>query len=899
MISIVLYGRNDNYGYNLHKRAAISFNTMAENLDDPDDEILFVDYNTPNDFPTFPEAIQDTLTEKARRLLRVFRARPHIHKRYEHRTSLKALEPISRNIGLRRSNPANRWILSSNTDIVFVPRTRASLNEVAAALPPGTYGAPRLELPETLWESLDRREPRRIIETVREWGSALHLDELVYSNKTILYDAPGDFQLMLRSDLFGIQGFDESMLLGWHVDSNIAKRLTLLHGTTGDLGGHIFGYHCDHTRQITPMHRHGRASDDLGRFFHDVHSPFLPNQADTWGCADDEIEEVRLVTSSSHSYIQALHEIVGEPLQEPYQVRMSSEWWNKVGYEVRHVLPFLLDNFSAASRTTNVGWFGLRQEMLDLFAQAWSRLGFTGRILVAEDAAAAGLVTAAGVTLVDRQTLLQTADIIVFDIGLSVIDVERTLPPHTLRSFVQSFTALIHEERRRLAAGRPELRRIIGLNAVHGRFEALFTAHVSAGATPLSSRIRHGFVAQPEYREDWLKEMQPGDDGERHGPTIRSVDRAGYFAIGPRKHLLDGVYRLDLGLTLEGNDAPDTAGGFPVLCEITIGEQVIGVHGFAMADLRHGSHTLYVRITEDLMDRLGGFEVRLRTNVPLIVVLSQVLLSRVEEAGSDVLASPASAAATRRMALADGSTVDLLPGTLPDVGEFLPYLALTPTVAVWEGGNIVSEQGHAGYFAYGPHLTAPPGIYEADFDIEVPAGGDGALAGSISIDVLAAKRLLDVVAVQGAQLASGTQRIRFEILPEFAREGLLFRLWTNGAVALRLTRAVARKVADIGEPSVSAADLDAGPWLPAATGAYRLHLDLSPFGFPPEALQSALFSARVETREQVVAHSTVSAIDIAAAGGAIDLRFDVPPELPGMEVRFRMWSIDPQPSTLR
>jgi hypothetical protein len=66
MISIVLYGRNDSYGYNLHKRAALSFNCMAELLTDENDEILFVDYNTPDDFPTFPEAIQDTLTPLAR-----------------------------------------------------------------------------------------------------------------------------------------------------------------------------------------------------------------------------------------------------------------------------------------------------------------------------------------------------------------------------------------------------------------------------------------------------------------------------------------------------------------------------------------------------------------------------------------------------------------------------------------------------------------------------------------------------------------------------------------------------------------------------------------------------------------------------------------------------------------
>ena len=69
-ITYVLYGRTDSYGYNLHKRAALSLNTIAALLTDPDDEILFVDYNTPDDFPTFPEAIADTLTDCARAQLR-------------------------------------------------------------------------------------------------------------------------------------------------------------------------------------------------------------------------------------------------------------------------------------------------------------------------------------------------------------------------------------------------------------------------------------------------------------------------------------------------------------------------------------------------------------------------------------------------------------------------------------------------------------------------------------------------------------------------------------------------------------------------------------------------------------------------------------------------------------
>ena len=173
MISIVLYGRNDNYGYNLHKRAALSFNCMAEVLTDDTDEILFVDYNTPNDFPTFPEAIQDTLTRRARQKLRIFRVRPHVHERFRLKTRLIALEPISRNVAIRRSNPANRWILSTNTDMIFVPLRGPSISEITRDLPRGFYHAPRLEIPETLWEGLDRTNPREAIEMVRELTAGL------------------------------------------------------------------------------------------------------------------------------------------------------------------------------------------------------------------------------------------------------------------------------------------------------------------------------------------------------------------------------------------------------------------------------------------------------------------------------------------------------------------------------------------------------------------------------------------------------------------------------------------------------------------------------------------------------------------------------------------------------
>ena len=80
MISVILYGRNDAHGYNLHRRAALSLNCLAEVLTDPDDEIVFVDYNTPDELPTFVEAISDTLTDRCLGLLRVLRVPAAIHR---------------------------------------------------------------------------------------------------------------------------------------------------------------------------------------------------------------------------------------------------------------------------------------------------------------------------------------------------------------------------------------------------------------------------------------------------------------------------------------------------------------------------------------------------------------------------------------------------------------------------------------------------------------------------------------------------------------------------------------------------------------------------------------------------------------------------------------------------
>ena len=89
---------------------------------------------------------------------------------------------------------------------------------------------------------------------IQRLGPSLRLDEPAVSNEWIRFDAPGDFQLFCREDFFAIDGCDEAMVLGWHVDSNLSRRMFLRHGSIQSLGERLAGYHCNHNRTPTVYH---------------------------------------------------------------------------------------------------------------------------------------------------------------------------------------------------------------------------------------------------------------------------------------------------------------------------------------------------------------------------------------------------------------------------------------------------------------------------------------------------------------------------------------------------------------------------------------------------------------------------------------------------------------------
>jgi len=650
MISVILYGRNDDYGYNLHKRASLSLNCIAHVLSDADDEIIFVDYNTPDDFPTFPEAIRDTLTSKTQRLLRILRVRPEVHQRYQRYTHLPALEPVARNVGIRRTNQNNRWILSTNTDMILVPTANFSLSVIASELPSGFYHVPRYDVPESLWETFNRMDPDDVIGAVQELGETAHLNEIIFGADHMLYDAPGDFQLMERNEIFAINGFCEAMLVGWHVDANISKRLSLRHGCVGDLADRVRAYHCEHTRSFSTMHYVSK-SNDIARFVDEVTVATIPEQADSWGCPHDDIEEIRLPSCPSSVYLEALHKVIGAPQRDSPEVSYTPETFNLVNYDSKHVLPFLTDVFVNLPRKWSIGWLGDRSEMLDLFCGTLKYLGYRTRIILDKEISPSAPHSHHSIELRAWHDLVH-ADAFVFDFA----DLECARGIEGLKdkaaaqasALISRFFSLLSIERRRCVEGF-ERRRVILINAINNDFEKLSQEFLQTVRTPLTSRVRHGFVSPPqEAKWNWLDRQLVGMAGLRQRGEVHILrGQPGHVIYGPFVTLLPGRYRATVAIRIE--EATEIACRkevSPLVIEVVSKENFLAQREIPWRELKQDEHILDFEVTSEMANCGASLRTELRvwTSGHLSAFITTVELEAIEhplslglESGSELL----------------------------------------------------------------------------------------------------------------------------------------------------------------------------------------------------------------------------------------------------------------------
>jgi hypothetical protein len=386
MISIITYGRNDNYSYNLVKRTAFSFNCLAEVLTDDDDEILFVDYNTPDHLPTLPEAIWDTLTEKALARVKVIRISREIHERIKGDSPLPILENVSRNAAIVRSNPANRWMLSTNPDVLLVPCSKwPNLPALLRTLPDSFYELPRFDIPESVWSSLHRGDPQANMAALRDWlvSNQAAIAETIPDyrfQKYYLFDAPGDFQLAPREYFFRLRGFDESMNKYFHSDSNLAKRMWLLNGQRTDhLLEHVWVLHQDHylsgewTKTVTTIQHNDY-------FKHIIHQETIEANDENWGLRQTSLPCFRLHEKLKR---QQLSLPALAPLDGSLPLSRELDWRLQPFIRLCHYQPeilclYLREFFRVAAPGSRITYLGENTETLERIRQSWREVSPDG-----------------------------------------------------------------------------------------------------------------------------------------------------------------------------------------------------------------------------------------------------------------------------------------------------------------------------------------------------------------------------------------------------------------------------------------------------------------------------------------------------------------------------------------
>ena len=230
--SVILTSRNDNYGGNLHKRTTMALTSLIENHD----EVIFVDWKTKNGEGVISNIKNNLPHTKKLKYIQV--PNEFLSEKYPHIVNYTIIESIGRNIALRRAE--NDYIVSTNIDIISTPLDNSVLKENVF------YTVPRRDVDEifhlgfqsyeelynTIWNNKDSYRPKDRINSEEDRWS--------------LISCCGDYQIGHKNVWNQMRGFEESVLFGCGIDTNVMKKASY-YSTIEVLDHYIF--HLNHGKE--------------------------------------------------------------------------------------------------------------------------------------------------------------------------------------------------------------------------------------------------------------------------------------------------------------------------------------------------------------------------------------------------------------------------------------------------------------------------------------------------------------------------------------------------------------------------------------------------------------------------------------------------------------------------
>jgi hypothetical protein len=239
-LSIILTGRNDNFGGDFNDRFFRALRFNQRNLTDAgvDHELILVEWAPIDGKPYLAELVREAIHEIPPERFTVYIVDPRYHDAYSQNPRLKFLEFIAKNVGIARSR--GRFILTTNTDVYLGREVMETL--AAQSLDPGIlYRSTRIDirlgadLTHVDWPLLEDQRNWVAINTIRP---------------PLFTDASGDFLLMDAASYRKVRGFNEVYRVAKiHLDGNFCAKVFGNGYPIVDIGAPI--YHLNHVGSFT------------------------------------------------------------------------------------------------------------------------------------------------------------------------------------------------------------------------------------------------------------------------------------------------------------------------------------------------------------------------------------------------------------------------------------------------------------------------------------------------------------------------------------------------------------------------------------------------------------------------------------------------------------------------
>jgi hypothetical protein len=208
--SVILTSRDDNYGGNLHQRTTMGITSLIENHD----EVIFVDWKTKNG-----EGVISNIKNKlphTKKLKCIQVSSEFLSEKYPQILNYTIIESIGRNIAIRRAE--YDYIVSTNIDIVSTPLDNSILKENMF------YTVPRRDVDENFHLGFQSYE--ELYNTIWNNRDSYRPKDGIYSeeDKWSLINCCGDYQIGHQNVWNQMKGFEESILFGCGIDTNVMKK---------------------------------------------------------------------------------------------------------------------------------------------------------------------------------------------------------------------------------------------------------------------------------------------------------------------------------------------------------------------------------------------------------------------------------------------------------------------------------------------------------------------------------------------------------------------------------------------------------------------------------------------------------------------------------------------------